>query len=368
MNLFSFRPGSCASNFPRLAQPLVLLLLVLAAPAILCQTSGSNLTDHSTNDSILQSYVQIASELTSRARANVYFSNPQSIFAGVQVNFVNVGTGNLTFLRRDMVTSGRIPLVLARIYDSGNPGGTDFGPGWSLSCVETISVQEHLARLSGETGAVIEFMEAADERFVLRRDRPSDYVELVRLNSTTLRATLRTGFTKEFSLIGDLYRLTKVTHRNGSQIQLIYEKELLSKLQDGTHFIELGRNPHGRVIRAQDDQGRHVQFLYNAKEELVEADDLGGAPWKYRYFDDHRLQMASDPMGRMNFAALYDELGRVRRLRLPSGTVQYDYDPDTRSTTLVDRRQHLSRFFQNNEGITVRIVNALGEETAIGLD
>jgi hypothetical protein len=36
----------------------------------------------------------------------------------VQVGYVNVGRGNLTFVRRDLVTVGRIPLVLARVYDS----------------------------------------------------------------------------------------------------------------------------------------------------------------------------------------------------------------------------------------------------------
>jgi hypothetical protein len=59
----------------------------------------------------------------------VYFVNPQSIFRGVQLNFVNVGEGNLTFLRRDMVASGRIPVILARVYDSSSNGTADFGPG-----------------------------------------------------------------------------------------------------------------------------------------------------------------------------------------------------------------------------------------------
>src|SRR5437660_1634921 len=61
-------------------------------------------------------YVRLASELSSRARANVYFANPQNIFRGVQFNYVNVGFGNLTFLRRDLVATGRIPIVFARVY------------------------------------------------------------------------------------------------------------------------------------------------------------------------------------------------------------------------------------------------------------
>ena len=40
-------------------------------------------------------------------RINVLHPNPQSIFDGLQVGFVNVSTGNLTFERRDMVVPGR---------------------------------------------------------------------------------------------------------------------------------------------------------------------------------------------------------------------------------------------------------------------
>jgi len=100
---------------------------------------------HTSTHSQLDQYVEQVSELSSRARANVYFTNPQSIFRGVQVNFVNVGTGNLTFLRRDLVTPGRIPLVFARVYDSSGRGSVEFGPGWTLSAAETIVVSESRA-------------------------------------------------------------------------------------------------------------------------------------------------------------------------------------------------------------------------------
>src|SRR5436190_1240727 len=99
----------------------------------------------------------MVSELTGRARANVYFPNPQSIFNGVQVSFVNVGKGNLTFQRRDMVTSGVIPLVFARVYDSSSAGSVDFGPGWMLSAAEQISVRNNTAELMTERGDTIVF-------------------------------------------------------------------------------------------------------------------------------------------------------------------------------------------------------------------
>ncbi len=352
---------------------LAVFLAIAAGPYGSSQEShpvpaGPPNSNHASTDPVLQPYVQLASELTSRARANVYFANPQSIFAGVQINFVNVGTGNLTFLRRDMVTSGRIPLVLARVYDSNSSGGIDLGAGWSLSCAETISIQGDTARLSSESGAVIEFTRQSTGKFALRQDRPSDYTQLVPSEANVIQVKLRTGLTKQFMLLGDLYRLTKVTDRNGNEVRLIYKEQLLSRLENQNHFIELIRNQQGRIIRAEDDQGRRVQYSYSEKMELVEATDLSGAAWKYHYGIDGRLQSATDPMGRENFAVAYNEDGRVARLHLPSGKVRYEYHDNSHATTVTDRRRHISRFFQNPEGITVRVVNALGEETSIGLD
>ena len=83
-------------------RPAFFLVLLSAIPVI---------AQHHSSDSQLDQYVEQVSELSSRARANVYFANPQSLFKGVQVSFVNVGTGNITFLRRDLVTSGRMSLV-----------------------------------------------------------------------------------------------------------------------------------------------------------------------------------------------------------------------------------------------------------------
>src|SRR5215471_16547456 len=80
------------------------------------------------------------------------------------------------------------------------------------------------------------------------------------------------------------------------------------------------------------------------------------------------LKTAIDPLKRLNFAVAYDGSGRVWRLQLPSGRIQYNYDPIERSTIVIDRKQLVSRFFHNEDGMTTRVVNALGEETAIGLD
>jgi hypothetical protein len=44
------------------------------------------------------SALHIVNELSNRRRLTTFFANEQSPFYGVQVNYVNVGRGNLTFL------------------------------------------------------------------------------------------------------------------------------------------------------------------------------------------------------------------------------------------------------------------------------
>jgi YD repeat-containing protein len=346
----------------KLLRIVATLVLILVANLAIAQHHSSSA------NSELDQYVEQVSELSSRARANVYFANPQSMFRGVQVNFVNVGTGNLTFLRRDLVASGRIPLVFARVYDSSGKGSIDFGPGWTLSAAESIILTDSKAHLLTENGSIIDFVKLDEASFGLEKDYPSDYLDLRLVDATTLQANLLTGFTKQFQLIGDAFRLVKVTDRNGNEVRLSYSKGLLNKIENANHSISILRNARGRILSAQDDQDRKIQFAFDAQGRLVEVDDLGGNAWTYSYNDDGKLKAAKDPLQRLNFSVFFDDNARVRRLQLPFGIIQFNYDDAAHSTTVLDRKSLVSRFFQNVDGITTRVVNPLGEETAIVLD
>ena len=46
--------------------------------------------------------ITMLNELTERRQINTFFTNEQSLMYGLQTSFVNVGKGNLTFVRRDL--------------------------------------------------------------------------------------------------------------------------------------------------------------------------------------------------------------------------------------------------------------------------
>lgn len=343
----------------------VLLLGLAVAIVASFRTSGASHVEHAGSVEQFEPYVDYLHEFTERRRANIYFDNEQSIFYGALFNFVNTKRGNLTFVRRDLATPGRMPLMLARAYDSSGRGSVEFGPRWHLTATETIEIQGHLARLFSETGAEIEFVRAGDG-FVPAKDYPSDYILLVNAGDRQLLATLQTGLTKEFTKIGDRYRLTRVADRNGNYVRLHYQGNLLKRLENQSYLIELVRGKSGRVIEARDGLNRKVSYRYSEKGLLAAVADLGGNVWAYQYAAEDRLHKALDPSGRENFKVWHRPDGRVRELELPSGSIRYTYDED--STTVHSRKGSATRLFHNEEGITTRIVNPLGEETRIVLD
>ncbi|HEY6249204.1 MAG TPA: hypothetical protein VI685_04545, partial [Candidatus Angelobacter sp.] len=139
-------------------------------------------------------------------------------------------------------------------------------------------------------------------------------------------------------------------------------------LENSNHSLQFTRNAQGHIVAAQDDQGRKVHYVYDEKGLLISVQDLGVNNWRYSYSEQGRLKQAIDPLQRENFSVEYDDGGRVRRLQLPSGVMRYRYDVANHSTAVRDRKELISRYFQNDEGITTRVVNALGEETSIVLD
>ncbi len=320
-----------------------------------------------TNDaSAMLPYARLLAEFSNRRRANVYFENQQTLFYGVQANFVNVGRGNLTFVRRDLVTVGRLPILVARVYDSAG-GTTDYGKGWRLSAAETLSIQHGIATLTDDTGSEIRFR-ATEDGFVLERDYPSDLLRLERSTKETIVARYRSGLAKEFSAIGSVYRLTRVIDRNGDRISFAYVNEKVSKISNGRHFVNCFRNPAGRIDAIKDDQGRLVKYHYNDFGQLFSAIDAGGNVWRYRYDDAGLLSRATDPDGRQNFGVVYGDGGKVRDLELPSGHFSYRYDEAGRVTLVTDRRNLVARYHQDRDGITVDVVNQMGDESAVGLD
>jgi len=137
-------------------------------------------------DVTASSALHIVNELSNRRRLTTFFSNEQSPFYGVQINYVNVGRGNLTFLNRDLVRLDRIPIVAGRVYDSRLEAESDFGAGWKLSVSEVIRHHGNALRYIDASGSAYE-LQLEGTRIV----SPNPQMPLVSNTRATVSAAFR---------------------------------------------------------------------------------------------------------------------------------------------------------------------------------
>ena len=98
-------------------------------------------------------FAYLLEELDVRRRLQFLFPNPQSIFDGVSLGFVQTSSGNLTFERRDLVVIGEETILASRIHDSRNDLNFGFGPGWQLNLAETLNVEDDRVIYQDDNGA-----------------------------------------------------------------------------------------------------------------------------------------------------------------------------------------------------------------------
>ncbi|HSR51656.1 MAG TPA: DUF6531 domain-containing protein, partial [Acidobacteriota bacterium] len=321
-------------------------------------------------DEIVREYLDFLNEFSGRRRLNVFFVNQQAAAYGLQLRYVNTGRGNLTYARRDISATGRLPLMAVRVYDSSLGEGSDLGLGWRLSAAETIEVgRDGSLTLTDESASRIRFL--PDSRSGLYREAvlaPSPIEGILRESVGTLKVRMRSGLVKTFGRLGSPYRLTRVQDRHGNWIGLDYDEHSRLSAMRGSNgrSIRFQRNGAGRIAAAEDELGRRVEYIYDSQGRLSAAMDLGGNRWSYVYGQGGRLVQALDPLGMPLLEASYDEAGRVSALRTARSHFRYRYEGGR--TLASDAHDATSVFTHNEDGVTVQVENSVGVISRVELD
>ena len=340
-----------------------MLKMKLCSLLILFGAATATSTQAQTNTDPIYQFAEYLNELSDRRRLNSVFNNQQSPFYGAQVNHVNVGRGNLTFLRRDLVRLGRLPLVFGRVYDSSESGSKDFGPGWKLAPIESVDVSETgTVRYIDSTGSIHVFVRT-DEGYSLEKPFYSDIVDVQLTEDFTVNIRTRNQWEKRFNADGNLY---EIIDNNGNMIRLSYSStEALIEMQSGTRKIQIRRTPSGKIREISDDLGRSVGYEYDSHGRLRSVKDLGGNKWLYNYKSSGQIEKIVDPNGNVALRAKYSK-NKVDELAIRS--TQYSYEYKNRKTIVTDSSNNSSTFFQSNSGLTNRVVNPLGRTTSVTFD
>ncbi len=324
--------------------------------------------------SSFEPFLKQLNEFEGRRRVKTFFENGQPVFYGAQAGLVNVGRGNLTFVRRDLVAVGRMPLVAARVYDSSLASGYGFGRGWRLTAAETIEL--------GSDGGVVLWHESAariryarvGEAFVQVIPTPTDILDFRQVDPNRIEIKLRVGTRKEFTRAsaadpasgGGTFYLTGVEDRNGNRTTLHYQAGKLIRIQAQNRRAIHFHWEAGRIALIRDDQDRRVSYRYNSNGQLAEVADLGGHRWRYQYDERGRMTRSVNPLDHDQLRVIYDGQGRVAEIDSPTDRRRFAYLPNR--TLVADGLGRQSEYRQDANGITTSIRNALGVVTRLELD
>ena len=309
--------------------------------------------------------LEMVNELSNRRRLNYLFPNPQIPDNGVQKSYVNVGTGNLTFIQRDLVRADRVPIVAGRVYDSRIVDGADFGPGWKLTMSELI-VPENGNVFVYTDGNNNSYRMQLDGRNLIADKSAPLAIKSKFLSDDVIEITdhrLRRIFKRN----DNRFLLSRIEDRSGNLIFFEYSNGRMSLIRTGNdRFINLIRDDSNRIISIMDDVGQKIDYEYSVTGTLESASLLHGARMEYRYDARNLLVEVIDPRGVQALAATHDANRRAVRISVLANSFEFDFKDN--KTTVTDGIGASTTFLQDSRGPTTTVIDTLGNRSHIKLD
>ncbi|MGA3117303.1 MAG: RHS repeat-associated core domain-containing protein [Syntrophobacteraceae bacterium] len=258
---------------------------------------------------------------------------------------VNCNSGNLVETATDISVPGRgRALNLTRTYNSlyaASGGAGMFGPGWTSSYDESLTIGSNAVTVRQAGGATVTFI-PTNPGF----SAPS-YVTatLVQNKNGTYTFTLKNQQSDTFDKTG---RLISQTDRNGLVTTLTYDATSgqLTKVADPAERALTFTWSNGVVSGVTDPADRTVSYTYDTSGNLSTVSDVGGNVTSYSYAPGSALLVsAQDPLG-YTLSNQYDGSNRVvqqtdqlgKTTTLSYGAVQNGVN----STTVTDPKGNVS--------------------------
>lgn len=300
---------------------------------------------------------------------------------------VKLNTGQLHPVAHDLRVADTIALDLARVYrssaydTSGRPMAGAFGIGatfnydsyLTLSAADSNNVRQ-LIQLYLPSGIRIPFtLRAGTTTTWDDLTSPGKYYRASITGTGTSRLlTLRDGRTMQFTMIGGMYRLTRLQDRNGNTVTISRDSKTGAvtsiKSMNGrtlTFSSTVGARGTPLISRVTDTLNRQVSYQYDSQDRLVQITDAGGNVWKYGWDAKSRLVSITDPEGNQQVLNTYDDSDRVVAQTLADGStfaMAYTVTGGTiTQTEVTDRRGSIRRLEFDSNGRVVRNTYPAGQ-------
>jgi RHS repeat-associated protein len=298
---------------------------------------------------------------------------------------VDLVSGQMVTTEVDLELPGVLPVVLRRAYASGYDAGRLFGPGWSSTLDQRLSINEAGIHFAGDDGQTLHYPVPEDDQQVLPLrgarwpliwDRRADEIRI---------ADPWAGSTWHFPVVhhreenGQIRDLTAITDRHGNRISILRDEfGTPTGLEHpgyrlGIDTVATGAGPRisGIGLLGAGDAGGILikQYQYDERGRLTGVINSSGLPYRYEWDDAGRITAWVDRVG-YRYAYEYGADGRVAHGEGDGGylSASFEYRDDERSTVLTDSLGHQTTYRYDEYGHMAAVVDPLGNVTSTSHD
>nr|WP_230419922.1 RHS repeat-associated core domain-containing protein [Catenulispora pinistramenti] len=298
---------------------------------------------------------------------------------------VDLVSGQMVTAEVDLELPGVLPVVLRRAYASGYDTGRLFGPGWSSTLDQRLSINDAGIHFAGDDGQILHYPLPDDDQQVLPL-RGARWPLIWDRRSDEIRITDPwAGFTWHFPVThyreenGRIRDLTAITDRHENRISILRDahgtptglEHAAYRLTIDTVFTGAGPRVSGiGLLGADDSTGVLVkQYQYDEQGRLTGVVNSSGLPYGYEWDHADRITAWVDRLG-YRYSYEYGADGRVVRGEGDGGylSASFDYQDDERSTILTDSLGHQTTYRYDEYGHIAAVVDPAGNVTVTSHD
>ncbi|WP_194924900.1 RHS repeat-associated core domain-containing protein [Catenulispora pinisilvae] len=289
---------------------------------------------------------------------------------------VDVVSGWMLSEETDMELPGVLPVILRRAYSSGCQTGRLFGPGWSATLDQRLSVNAAGIHFAGDDAQRLDYpVPAAGEavlpdrgaRWPLVWDRETDEIRITEPLS---------GRTRHFTTVhhredlGQIRDLVAISDRHGNRIDILRDENGTPTGIEHPGYrvaVDTVATPAGpRVARLRLDDGTNdgavvKEFRYDERGWLTGVVNFSGVPYRYEHDEAARITAWTDRLG-YRYEYEYDVAGRVVRTIGTDGYMSgsFEYDSGSRVTVFRNSLGHTITYRYDENGHVCAISDPLG--------
>ncbi|WP_344667620.1 RHS repeat-associated core domain-containing protein [Catenulispora yoronensis] len=304
--------------------------------------------------------------------------------ATVEDDPVDVVSGWMLTGAVDLELPGVLPVLLRRAYASGYATGHLFGPGWSSTLDQRLSINEAGIHFVGDDSQRLDYplpsggqevLPDRGSRWPLVWDRESDEIRISDPWSGAVRHFPVAHFDNEFAQIRDL---TSITDRNGNRITILRDQDGSPTIIEHPGYrvavdtVATAGGPRIEALRLLEhggaEQGIVVRrFQYDAHGRLTGVVNSSGLPFIYEWDENDRITAWRDRSG-YRYGYRYDAIGRVVQGEGRFLAGSFAYDSANRTTVHTNSLGHVTTFVYDEHGHVCSETDPLGHTTVTETD